>query len=92
MNDMDKKLNVEDLGNVSGGISPRYPAGVNNVSASSRSNILKSIGSSIPGQDPVQLQKPFTVCPRCHSEAISFNREENICMCQDCGYCEDRSK
>ena len=85
------ELNQEQLDNVTGGTSPRYPEkgpGGKII----QNPLLNNISKNLPKTDVNQTVKPFDVCPVCHSTAVSFNREENICMCQDCGYCEDRSK
>ena len=88
---LDNELNLDKLENVVGGTSPRYPAGVDN-GKSLGTNLLNNIGDVVLKQSGSSPAKPFAVCPKCHSTAVSFNTVENICMCQDCGYCEDYSK
>ena len=87
------ELNLDQLDNVNGGAvqSPVVPG---KGKMPIINPVLKNIGSNLPS-DPVnasRTDKPFNVCPKCHSTAVSFNTVENICMCQDCGYCEDFSK
>lgn len=93
MNDdlKNNELNLDQLGDVVGGTQPRYPSGADKNVAGSKM-FLNNVLDSIQKSDEYQTGKPFEVCPKCHSTAVSFNRAENICMCQDCGYCEDRSK
>ena len=86
------ELNPEQLDNATGGTSPRYPSTGAGGKIIKTNPILNSISQNLPKTNANNAVKPFDVCPVCHSTAVSFNREENICMCQDCGYCEDRSK
>ena len=86
------ELNLDQLDKINGGTSPRYPAGTDTKKNLGSVPILNGIGDNLPRPDRSPADKPFTVCPVCHSTAVSYNRVENICMCQDCGYCEDRSK
>lgn len=88
----DKELNLEQLENVTGGTSPRYPGTGTGGKMVNTNPLLNNISTNLPKANPGQPVKPFDVCPKCHSTAVIFNREENICMCQDCGYIEDRSK
>ena len=85
-----KEIDVEMLGDVSGGTTPMYPVKHELGSRFRSQKILNSIAGNL--NNAGEAVKPFDVCPKCHSTAVSFNKEENICMCQDCGYCEDRSK
>ena len=93
MNDTDKnnELDNEQLDNVTGGLSPRLPTTPVRIKGSRTSAMMKAVIDNMSEQKEV-AEKPFDVCPVCHSESVSFNRVENICMCQNCGYCEDRSK
>ena len=86
------ELNLDQLENVTGGTSPRYPAGVGTGKIIGNNPLLNTIGDAVLKPVAGSPVKPFTVCPKCHSMAVSFNTVENICMCQDCGYCEDYSK
>ena len=86
------ELNLDQLDKVNGGTSPRYPAGVDTGKPLGANPLLKNIGDGVLKPVRSSPEKPFTVCPKCHSTAVSFNTVENICMCQDCGYCEDYSK
>ena len=85
------ELNLDQLDNVTGGTKPRYPSGADKNMANSKA-FLNNILENIPESDTNQSGKPFDVCPKCHSTLVSINRVENICMCQDCGYCEEYSK
>ena len=100
------ELDIDQLEEVTGGVAPYYPtkpgpampkielpvpgtgAGTNSKSKVVLHNMLDGVAKA----ENAAFIKPFEVCPKCGSTAVSFNREENICMCQDCGYCEDRSK
>ena len=87
------EINMDQLEGVSGGTSPRYPTGVDYKPAVKSKMVLNSIFDNLnKATTEDKFVKPFEVCPKCQSTAVSFNRVENICMCQDCGYCEDRSK
>lgn len=91
-NEFNNEIGTEQLDSVTGGTSPRYPADLG-VSHKFRSAaILNTISGKVAKQDGVKFDRPFEVCPKCGSASVSFNSTENICMCQDCGYCEDRSK
>lgn len=85
------ELNLDQLDNVTGGTKPRYPSGADKNLVNSK-EFLNNVLDNIPKIDGNQPRKAFDTCPKCHSTAISFNKIENICMCQDCGYCEDYSK
>lgn len=88
------ELNVNQLDKVTGGrvSSPYSPIDVDRKKVPVKNPLLNNISDSILKPNAGCAEKPFTVCPVCHSTAVSYNREENICMCQDCGYCEDGSK
>ena len=87
------ELNLDQLDNVNGGAvqSPVVPG-------KGKMPIINPVLDNISGNLPKQpvnasrTDKPFNVCPVCHSTAISYNRVENICSCQECGYTVDNSK
>lgn len=86
------ELNLDQLDNVNGGalMSPVVPGkGKKPVI----NPVLNSISDNLPKSptNASRTDKPFNVCPVCHSTAISYNRFENICTCQDCGYCVDNN-
>jgi len=106
-NDNMTELDINQLEEVTGGVMPNVPTKPgSNISGpampklhppvsgtNSKSNVvLNNMLNGVIKAENTAVIKPFEVCPQCHSTAVSFNREENICMCQDCGYCEDRSK
>ena len=93
MNDTNNinELNLNQLDNVTGGTKPRYPAGTDKT-LKDRKEFLDNVLNNIPNIDANQSGKAFDICPKCHSTSVSFNRADNICMCPDCGYCEDYSK
>ncbi|MBR3141634.1 MAG: hypothetical protein IKX80_04475 [Lachnospiraceae bacterium] len=100
------ELDIDQLEEVTGGVTPHYPTnpgpaipkidlpvpGTGTGTNSKSKIILNNINNGVISAEGAAFVKPFEVCPKCGSTAVSFNREENICMCQDCGYCEDRSK
>ena len=87
------ELNLDQLDNVNGGAvqSPVVPG-------KGKMPIINPVLNNIAGNLPKQPEnasrtdKPFNVCPVCHSTAIQYNRVENICSCQDCGYSVDNNK
>ena len=92
-NDNINEINLDQLDGVTGGTTARYPSGMDQKTTVKSKMVLNSMFEKINKPvDEVPFVKPFEECPKCHSTAVSFNRVENICMCQDCGYCEDRSK
>lgn len=91
-NNLDNALDIEQLEEVTGGTSPRYPEGLDLQKRINTNLVLNNIFENLKKNEADKIKKPFDICPKCGSKAVSFNRVENICMCQDCGYCEDRSK
>lgn len=88
----DRRIDIENLENVTGGTIPMYPIKHERGSGFRQKKVLNSMTGNLNLNNADEVVKPFDVCPKCGSAAVGFNREENICMCQDCGYCEDRSK
>ncbi len=91
-NDDKREIDVGKLENVTGGSVPMYPAKYEREKIFKAKKFLNNMSENLDLKDAGTAVKPFDVCPVCHSTAVSFNSVENICMCQDCGYCEDRSK
>ena len=91
-NENNNELEVNQLDDVSGGVSPYFPTSNRHLPKLKPNQILKSMQNSLPKSNEVIIEKPFEICPICGSDEVSFNSVENICMCTKCGYCEDRSK
>lgn len=89
------ELNLDQLDNVTGGNGAVRHGARSPVTGKMPilNPVLENINTNLP-DDPVnasRTDKPFNVCPVCHSTAIKYNRVENICSCQDCGYSVDNN-
>lgn len=86
------ELNLDQLDNVNGGAF-RSPVVPGKGKMPVINPVLNNISDNLPKSptNASRTDKPFNVCPVCHSTAISYNRVENICTCQDCGYCVDNN-
>ena len=79
INDMNE-LNLDQLEEVTGGTSPRYPVGTHQNKATSGA-VLNTMQNNILNK----AHGPFGECSKCHSKAIMYNQTEKVYICQDCG-------
>ena len=86
--DDNKKLNLDQLGEVNGGTGiQEFPSKLNiNLR---QLNANKAAGQTEPASlDPmegVNVNTDAVECPKCHSIAVKLDLEANTYMCQDCG-------
>ena len=86
--DDNKKLNLDQLGEVNGGTGiQEFP---NKLNINLRQlNANKAAGQTEPASlDPmegVNVNTEAVECPKCHSIAVKLDLEANTYMCQDCG-------
>ena len=86
--DDNKKLNLDQLGEVNGGTGiQEFP---NKLNINLRQlNANKAAGQTEPASlDPMEginVNTDAVECPKCHSIAVKLDLEANTYMCQDCG-------
>jgi len=97
MKDIDNELNLDELEDVTGGLTPNYPSGIKNgavpkKNAAILNGMQNGLRSGMQGimqnndnaaQDPKDL--PDNICPKCGS-VLRLDPEAKVYYCTLCNY------
>ena len=86
--DDNKKLNLDQLGEVNGGTGiEEFPnkLNINLRQLNANKAAGKAESSSLDPMEGVNVNTEAVECPKCHSIAVKLDLEANTYMCQDCG-------
>lgn len=86
--DDNKKLNLDQLGEVNGGTGiQEFPSKLNINLRQLNANKAagETTAASLDPMEGVNVNTDAVECPKCHSIAVKLDLEANTYMCQDCG-------
>lgn len=94
MKDFDKELDLNELEEVNGGLTPNYPSGFRNGSLPKNTAILNIMQNGIKNGMQNTVQNAVTpekkdiqdnICPNCKTE-LRFDPEANVYYCTSCNF------